>query len=114
MAKIGNPFIDAVVGIRPGASFSFKALADEEPGQITTDYDHLDWLDTEQTKPTLAEVEAEIQKQADELYKEQRAAEYPPLADLADAVYWQEKGDSSKMTAYLAAVEAIKQKYPKP
>lgn len=114
MAKIGNPFIDAVVSIRPGASFSFKALADEEPGQVTIDYDHLDWLDATQQKPTLEEVESEIQKQENELYKEQRAAEYPPLTDLADAVYWQEKGDTSKMAAYVAAVEAIKQKYPKP
>ena len=40
--------------------------------------------------------------------------EYPPMTDLADALYWQSKGDESKMTAYLAAVEAVKLKYPKP
>ena len=42
-----------------------------------------------------------------------RQAEYPPLADLADALYWQSKGDSSKMDAYNAAVEAVKQRFPK-
>jgi hypothetical protein len=42
-----------------------------------------------------------------------RQPEYPPLGDLADAIYWQNEGDSSKMTAYLAAVEAVKVKYPK-
>jgi hypothetical protein len=42
-----------------------------------------------------------------------RRAEYPTLGELADAVYWQQKGDNSKMDAYLAAVEAVKLKYPK-
>jgi hypothetical protein len=46
-------------------------------------------------------------------YQRQRQSEYPPLADLADAVYWQAQGDDSKMTAYLAAVQAVKDKYPK-
>lgn len=42
-----------------------------------------------------------------------RKVEYPPLEDLADAIYWQSKGDSSKMTEYLAKCEAVKLKYPK-
>ena len=42
-----------------------------------------------------------------------RAVAYPPISDLADAIYWQSKGDSSKMEAYTAAVEAVKDKYPK-
>lgn len=46
-------------------------------------------------------------------YSRKRQPEYPPLQDLADALYWQNKGDSSKMHAYLAACEAVKQKYPK-
>lgn len=46
-------------------------------------------------------------------YQRHRKVEYPPLADLADALYWQAQGDETKMTAYLAAVEAVKQKYPK-
>jgi hypothetical protein len=44
---------------------------------------------------------------------ELRKAAYPPLGDLADALYWQSKGDSSKMTEYLANCEAVKLKYPK-
>lgn len=46
-------------------------------------------------------------------YRRQRQPEYPPLQDLADALYWQSKGDNSKMEAYVAACEAVKQKYPK-
>ena len=46
-------------------------------------------------------------------YQRKRAPEYPPLTELADALYHQQNGDDSKMTAYLAKVEAVKQKYPK-
>lgn len=47
-------------------------------------------------------------------YELLRAPEYPPLVDLADALYWQSKGDSSLMEVYLAKCEAVKLKYPKP
>jgi hypothetical protein len=43
-----------------------------------------------------------------------RLAEYPPIVDLADAIYWSSRGDNSKMEMYLSAVEAVKLKYPKP
>jgi hypothetical protein len=45
---------------------------------------------------------------------ELRKAAYPPLSELADAMYWASHGDSSKMDAYLAAVEQVKLQYPKP
>jgi hypothetical protein len=48
-----------------------------------------------------------------DLYKYKRQPEYPSLTDLADALYHQSKGDETKMTAYLAKCEAVKQKYPK-
>jgi hypothetical protein len=44
---------------------------------------------------------------------ERRVAEYPPLTDLADALYWREKGDPSKWAAYVAKLDAVKAKYPK-
>jgi hypothetical protein len=46
-------------------------------------------------------------------YQRLRQPEYPPLADLADALYWQSKGNDIKMAAYLAAVDAVKTRYPK-
>ena len=46
-------------------------------------------------------------------YKLLRKEEYPPLGDLADALYWQSKGDNSKMDEYLAKCEAVKVMYPK-
>lgn len=47
-------------------------------------------------------------------YRGKRLQEYPNLTNLADAVYWQANGDSTKMQEYLANVAAVKEKYPKP
>ena len=98
---------DALISLRPGAQWSWSGL----------EYSGLNWLDTEQTKPTAAEINTEIERlKAAELvkyYQQPRQQEYPPLADLADAMYWQSQGDDTKMTAYIAACDAVKTKYPK-
>ena len=47
-------------------------------------------------------------------YKSVREPLYPPLGDFADAMYWNSKGDSSKLTAYYAACEKVKTANPKP
>ena len=47
-------------------------------------------------------------------YKDDRQPLYPPLADFADAMYWNSKGDSSKLTAYYASCEKVKTDNPKP
>ena len=47
-------------------------------------------------------------------YKTDRAFLYPPLGDFADAMYWNSKGDASKLTAYYAACEKVKTDNPKP
>ena len=36
------------------------------------------------------------------------------LADFADAYFWQQQGDETKMQAYLARIEDVKALYPKP
>lgn len=80
-------------------------------------YENIVWEETaveKPTKETLLSVLEELNNQAKSVrYKNNRAQEYPPLEDLADAVYWQSKGDNSKMQAYLIACDAVKQKYPK-
>lgn len=43
-----------------------------------------------------------------------RVASYPPLTDLADALYWQARGNPEPMQRYLAAVDAVKHAHPKP
>lgn len=47
-------------------------------------------------------------------YERLRANEYPPLVNLADALYWNSRGDSSHLESYFDACEEVKNKYPKP
>ena len=54
--------------------------------------------------------DAEIANQ----YKDFRRKAYPNLGEFADAMYWNSKGDASKLTAYYAACEKVKTDNPKP
>jgi uncharacterized small protein (DUF1192 family) len=76
--------------------------------------DELEWLDTKQTQPTEAEIQAEITRlQAEydaKAYARSRAAEYPAIGDQLDAL-WKGGAAAEEM---LAAVMAVKSKYPKP
>ena len=47
-------------------------------------------------------------------YQSVRQPLYPSLGDFADAMYWNSKGDSIKLTAYYAACEKVKTDNPKP
>ena len=47
-------------------------------------------------------------------YQIDRRLLYPPLEDFADAMYWNSKGDSTKLEAYYAACEKVKTDNPKP
>ena len=70
------------------------------------------------TQPTEAELEAAWQEhlaeQAATQYQRNRQPEYPDLAVLADALYWSNQGDNTKLNEYYAACAAVKAKYPKP
>ena len=47
-------------------------------------------------------------------YKFVRKPLYPALSEFADAMYWNSKGDSTKLEAYYAACEKVKTDNPKP
>jgi len=78
-------------------------------------YDKLIWKDEEQTKPTEEEIATEVSRLQAEYdakeYQRLRAAEYPPITDYIDGVV---KGDQEQIDAYIAACQAVKDKYPKP
>lgn len=97
----------AILSLRPGAFWTLHGDT----------YQGIDWQDNVQTKPTEQEVEDEVVRLKAEFaateYQRLRAKEYPPLTELADALYHQQNGDDTKMTAYLAKCESVKQKYPK-
>ena len=63
----------------------------------------------EQSKIDAARVELDKLK-----YKSIRQPLYPSLGDFADAMYWNSKGDSTKLEAYYAACEKVKTDNPKP
>ena len=76
--------------------------------------DTLEWLDTEQTEPTKAEIDAEIKRlQAEQdalAYQELRAREYPPVTDYLDGIA---KADDLQVQKYIDDCLAVKAKYPK-
>ena len=91
---------DAIQSLRPGAEWVLRG-------------DELEWLDTNQTQPTEAEIAAEvIRLQAEydaQAYARSRAPEYPPIGDQLDALF-----KAGVFPAEMAAViQAVKDKYPK-
>ena len=94
---------EAVKALRPGAFWSFTGPT----------YAEMEWLEPEggQTKPTEEEVVQKIAEltyqQEVEVYKEQRAAEYPSYADQFDKIF------REGVDAWKADIQAIKDKYPK-
>lgn len=97
--------INAVASLRPANTFSI-----DPEGKITSQ-------DRGFIAPTEEEIQAELTRLQTAFdntsYQRKRQPEYPPLADFVDAMYWQTKGDNTKMISYLAAVDAVKDKYPK-
>ena len=98
----------ALKALKPGAEWSL----------LGDNYEGLEWLDKTQEKPSKSQVEAkikELQKEwEDTQYQRDRAPQYPSLADFADAYYWAQKGDNTKMNAYIAQCDEVKNQYPKP
>jgi hypothetical protein len=43
-----------------------------------------------------------------------RKAEYPPVEELASALFWKEQGEPAKYDMYMKRCEEVKSKYPKP
>lgn len=96
---------DALLSLAPGAQWIIDG--DQISG--------LNWLDETINKPSDLEILQEVdrlQKEYDALeYQRLRALEYPPMADYLDGVV---KGDQAQIDAYIAACQAVKEKYPKP
>ena len=82
---------------------------DDGTGAFDVDGNQID-LDQSLVDAAAAEIAAEL---AATEYQRQRAPEYPSLATLADALYWNSTGDSTKLDEYYAACAAVKAKYPK-
>jgi hypothetical protein len=92
----------ALMSLRPGAAW---ALNGNTLGGLI-------WRDTVQSRPTDAEIEAEVTRLQDEYarneYQRLRATAYPSFADQFDLLY------HGGYDAWKAAVDAVKTQYPKP
>ena len=95
----------------PGARWAVRY------GKTDDEYE-IDWMEKDSERPSDEEIAAAIAVLAEnwELrdYITKRKASYPPLSEFADAFYWLEQSDDSKMRLYLERVELVKQRYPKP
>lgn len=93
-----------------------KALSSLKPGaqwvMRGNEYSGLEWLDTEQTKPTEAELTAEAARLDAEYianqYQRDRAAAYPSFADQFDTLY------HGGIDAWKATIDTVKVQFPKP
>ena len=91
--------VDALQSLRPGAQWVLRG-------------DELEWLDTNQTQPTEAEITAEVTRLQAEYdakqYQRDRASAYPSIPDQLDQIYHE------GIDAWKATIAAVKQEYPKP
>lgn len=96
---------DALISLRPNAKWALMG----------TSYEGLDWLDETQTKPTEAEIQAEIIRLQAEYeakeYQRERATAYPTIQEQLDLLYWDKVNGTNN---WEAAIEAVKTEYPKP
>lgn len=96
---------DALLSLAPGAEWALNG----------DDIDGLIWMSEDIAQPNVEQIEAEIVRLESEYsaleYQRLRAPEYPDFKDYLDGVV---KGDQSQIDAYIAACQAVKEKYPKP
>ena len=94
--------IDAVLSLKPGAKFVW----------VGKDYSGLNWRDDSQTKPTEAEIDAELTRlqtdYANKKYQRDRQAEYPSVVDQLDEIF------HNGLDAWKTKIQETKTKYPKP
>jgi len=77
-------------------------------------YDGLEWLDTNTTAPTEAEIQAEAARLQAEYeanqYQRDRASAYPSIQEQLDLLYWDKINGTDNWEQAIAAVKA---EYPK-
>lgn len=92
----------AIQSLRPGAEFVFRS-------------NELEWLDTNQTPPTDAEIDAEVARltalEPTRIATQNRRAAY--IAE-ADPLFFKAQRGEATQEEWLAKIEEIKERFPKP
>jgi len=96
--------IQAIIKAYPNACYVDETTVTDSSGNTIT---------TEQSKIDTARSTLDAEAAAI-AYQSTRQPLYPSLGDFADAMYWNSKGDSSKLEAYYTACEKVKTDNPKP
>jgi len=91
-------------------AYSNAVTIDDSTGVFDADGNQIK-LDQALVDAAAAEIQAELDATQ---YQRDRKPEYPSLTDLADALYWSNQGDNTKLDEYYQACAAVKAKYPKP
>lgn len=95
--------LKAILSLVPGAEF------------VVHGDDSVEWHKPSVAPVTEEQIQAEITRLQAEYaakdYQRKRAVEYPDFRDYLDGVV---KGDQAQIDAYIAACQAVKNKYPKP
>ena len=91
-------------------AYSNAVTIDDGTGAFDADGNQIE-LDQALVDTAAAEIQAELDATQ---YQRDRQPEYPSLVDLADALYWSNQGDNTKLDEYYTKVSAVKTKYPKP
>lgn len=90
----------------------------QEPGITTRGGELVNWPATLGARPDAAALSIIVTEYEDHLanaaYIEKRAAEYPPLGDMIDAISKVLDGDPTDFNVLQMKRNAIKTKYPKP
>ena len=80
-------------------------------------HDAMFWVDCDDTVRTGFVYDGNFKEYVPEkpnyTYAQARRLEYPNIRDFADAYYWAQKGDNTKMDEYVAKCDAVKEKFPK-
>ena len=96
--------------LRPNAVWSVDDNGEEQ----VVEYAESNELPYPTEAELLAAEETYLAQKTATQYQIERRRKYPSLADLADALYWSNQGNNTKLDEYYAKVSAVKTKYPKP
>ena len=95
-------FADALQSLRPGAGWVLRG-------------NDLEWLDTEQTQPTTAELEAEVARlTAEQPRKEAEANRAAAYRSEADPLFFKAQRGEATTDEWTAKVAEIKARFPYP
>ena len=93
--------VDAIQSLRPDSEWTMVG-------------DELNWLDSNTTKPTESEIQAEITRLQAEYdanqYQRDRATVYPSIQDQLDMMFWDKKNGT---TTWQDAIAKVKTDIPK-